>query len=343
MAVLDGLASEKHYVRHLAPIWKALPPDVRGTFYCASHDALHAAHAHELPALHPKLVRDARRPARQWVMVAAYNDLVRCKGRPTVFVEHGAGQTYAGEPSMVRSPWYPGGADRDQVRLFVCPGEHVADANRAHYPDADYAVVGCPALDELYIQRRDAVDGDRPFTVAVSFHARLKTAGGGSCPEFGWSWPHFAAPIAELVHTVPQWRWLGHAHPRAWPLLHRWWSEIGAEPCADYAKAAREADVYVCDNSSTMYEMAALGVPVVVLNSPDYRRDVHHGLRFWEYADIGPNVDEPADLHQAICDATTTPDRWQARRAAAARHVYATPPPHATQAAADAITRCLNV
>jgi hypothetical protein len=45
-----------------------------------------------------------------------------------------------------------------------------------------------------------------------------------------------------------------------------------------------------------MWEAAALGIPVVVVNASWYRRDIDHGLRFWEYSDIGPNVDHPADL-----------------------------------------------
>jgi UDP-N-acetylglucosamine:LPS N-acetylglucosamine transferase len=81
--------------------------------------------------------------------------------------------------------------------------------------------------------------------------------------------------------------------------------------------------VYVCDNSSTIYEFAATGRPVVVLNGPHYRRDVHHGLRFWDAADVGIQVDHPRDLPDAIEEALRDPEPRRRAREAALGIVYA--------------------
>src|SRR4030095_16824527 len=84
--ILDALASETPYLDHLAPIWRELPEDLRGAFFCVTHEVRDRASALGLPGVYPKLVREARQPHRQPIMVAAYNDLMRCKGRSAVFV-----------------------------------------------------------------------------------------------------------------------------------------------------------------------------------------------------------------------------------------------------------------
>jgi hypothetical protein len=335
--MIDGYASEAHYVRHLSPIWRALPDAFRGEFRCGSSAALERARADRLAGLHPKTHRDWHNPRRRWVMVASYNDLTRTKPRPAVYVEHGAGQSYEGDPSMVANPWYAGGDGRDHVRLFLCPRQEIADRNLARYPNAAAAVVGCPALDDLYRQRHCVGRHSDTLTVAVSFHAPLKMAGKGSCPEFGWAWPHYRQQLERLVNTTPWVRWLGHGHPRAWRHLYRWWRDIGAEPTPDYEQVIREADVFVCDNSSALYECAALDIPTVVLNSPDYRRHINHGLRFWDYADVGIQVDHPDQLFPAIIRAHHDPPDQAKRRRDIAADVYQTRPLHAAQTAAQAI------
>jgi hypothetical protein len=62
---------------------------------------------------------------------------------------------------------------------------------------------------------------------------------------------------------------------------------------------------------------------VVVLNRPDYRRHVNHGLRFWDAADVGVQVDRPADLSDAVADALRDDPSRQAAREAALGLVYA--------------------
>ena len=98
----------------------------------------------------------------------------------------------------------------------------------------------------------------------------------------------------------------------------------------------RQADLYVCDNSSSLFEFAATGRPVVVLNTPEYRRDVHHGLRFWDAASVGVNCDRPRDLDDAIGQALADAPKQQAARERALDIVYS-PRTGGAQLAADAL------
>ena len=51
----------------------------------------------------------------------------------------------------------------------------------------------------------------------------------------------------------------------------RFYEAHGIEYVPDFDDVLRRADVYACDNSSTLYEFASTGRPVVVLNAPWYR------------------------------------------------------------------------
>jgi UDP-N-acetylglucosamine:LPS N-acetylglucosamine transferase len=66
------------------------------------------------------------------------------------------------------------------------------------------------------------------------------------------------------------------------------------------------ADLYINDCSSTLYEFCVTGKPVVILNSPHFRKHITHGIRFWEYTDIGPVVEKPEELIPAINDALSS-------------------------------------
>jgi len=257
-------------------------------------------------ALSPALrgaVGVGRAPA---ALVSSASDLAlahRHGYRRVAYLEHGAGQTYG--PGV---PGYPGGRGRGTVTLFLSPNDHAAAADQAAYPQAKVVVVGDPALDLLPARQPG------PLAVAVSFHWDCQLL-----PETRSAMPYYRAALAGLARELPL---IGHAHPKAARVLQPLWARLGIEYVASWAEVCRRADLYVCDNSSTLYEFASTGRPVVVLNAPWYRRKVEHGLRFWQAADVGVQVSHPAQLEPAVRLALTDPPEQRALRQAALRLAY---------------------
>ena len=325
MTRVDFVARERHFVDHLAPVWHALPDP--GPFWVPVGLAGHAADL----GVDVELLRTPKPGGRQpgrTIAVASYGDLKRAgHGRRVIYFEHGCGLTYQRPDGPHGS--YAGGPGRDAVALFICPNELAAAANRAAYPDVPTVVTGSPKLDALAAIPRPSNDDP---VVAVSFHWDCQIV-----PETRSAAGTYLPALHGLArrYTV-----LGHAHPRAWADLRGRYRKIdGVTPVRDFADVVARADLYVCDNSSTIYEWAALDRPVVVLNSPHYRRDVRHGLRFWDHVP-GIEVDHPADLAAAVATALDDPPELAARRRAAAELVY----PHvgaAAQLAAAAIEEAL--
>lgn len=303
---MDALAYEPQFIDHLAPVWIALGE--QGLFltdpslveYAASRGIVAEGSAVNL-ALPPR--GDPQRQA----LVASYGDMKKARRLGYgnfARLEHGIGQSYG-----TRHPSYAGGGDADDVSLFLMPNQHSADCWQTAYPNAQVEIVGSPRLDQ--VPRRQAGHGP---VVALSFHWRCTVA-----PETQPAFPHFARalrPLARLAKVI------GHAHPRILADLEPYYRQAGIEVVADFDEVCRRADVYVCDNSSTMYEFAASGRPVVTLNAPEYRRDVHHGLRFWD-AIPGVQVDEPDDLIRAVETALADRPALRAAREHALDIVYA--------------------
>jgi hypothetical protein len=271
--MIDAYASTPWYVDHLAPIMAALGPEA---------GELHVG----------RRFRPRPRPPADVALVASYGDLtiVRHLGyQRFALTQHGAGQSYGGDPRRGDYPSYPGGRNHASVGLFLVPNEHAAGRWRKAYPRACVRVVGCPKLDTLPTR----VPSAGPV-VAVSFHWDYRLM-----PETRSAFPEYAAAVATLAKSYTV---LGHAHPRRTD-LRRFYTRIGVEQVRDFADVCRQADLYVCDNSSTLFEFAATGRPVVVLNSREYRRDVEHGLRFWDAASVGVQVDRGAGLADAVARA----------------------------------------
>lgn len=290
--MIDFLATQPQYEEHLEPIRAAV-----GGRFVSRMDASYGSGL---------------------LCVASQRDLFVGR-RPAVFVEHGAGQTYSDA-----NPGYAGGEHRENVELFICPSERVAARNRARYPDARYAVVGCPKLDKW---AGHEVTG---HAVAFAFHWACSIS-----PETGTAWKYYETAIADVVAEFDE--VLGHGHPRIFPALSAPYTAAGAEPVAHLEEVFARASVLVVDNSSVGWEAMALGIPVVWLNAPQYRKNVEHGLRFWEWADSGVQVDEPEDLVAGIERALADPPEIRERRAEAVAHVYGDIDGKASHRAAEAI------
>jgi hypothetical protein len=319
---VHGFVSWAHYADHIVPVLQNLPGEIRGDLYCADDRLAATVQAAGLRVHGPSAVMPEGDP----VIVAGFADLRSVRHRPVCLMEHGAGQTYVG----VRDGAYAGGRGRDRVDLFLCPSGRVADRNR----DAgavNVEVVGSPRLDVLWLERQKferTRDGNR---VAVSWHWDC-----GLAPETGSTWD-------EWRDVVPGWvgaarcQVLGHGHPKMWPRLSKWWRRLGVEPVQDWVSVVRRADVFVCDNSSTMFEACAVGLPVVVMNGARYRRGVEHGLRFWEHAGMGPQISPGDDVWQAVEQAKS----YGLVQGWVAADVYEHPPDgsgQATEAAVEAVT-----
>lgn len=275
--------------------------------------------AHLEPVVQALGARWASEPSANgtW-LVAGYRDMRRLAHQPMVMFEHGAGQSYGTVHGA-----YAGGTGRGDAILFICPNEQSAQRNRARYPDTPAVVVGSPRLEQLRTLPFDA-EG----TVAITWHWNADAV----APEAHWAYPHFRSVLKTLSE---RYQMIGHAHPRIAGFMRQQYEEAGIEYVADFEEVCRRASVLVADNTSVMFEFAALGRPVVVMNAPWYRRDVDLGGRFWDWADVGIQVDEPEELVDAISEAVADRDDVRRRRAEIVQEIY--PFADATRRATEAI------
>ena len=310
---IDVIATEGHFVDHLAAVWLALPEESRGIFYFRGHGPTRSV---------PGMVKAQPPRSSRPTLTASAGDLIWSSklGRPTAIMEHGCGQSFNGlayhpsgrimRGSVRRHSSYAGGTSRP-ARLFLHPGPHPAAQDAAAYPDARVEIVGCPKLDSL---ARKPKRSPSPV-IAVSFHWNCKVS-----PETHWALPYFQRHVVTLAG---KYQVIGHGHPRAAEKLQRWFTERGIEWVPTFEEVCERADVYVNDASSTLFEFAATGRPVVVMNADCYRRYVQHGLRFWEASTVGPNATSKTGLVGPVAAALRDTREDRAAREAALDLVYA--------------------
>lgn len=281
--MIDFRAWEPHFADHLAPIWHALTPDERGAFVTDNTPRMR----HHLTRLGIPPSRYDQHTPGATIIVASYGDLKRARTHgPVIYAEHGAGQTYTNpKTGQPLSGSYVGHGDRDGVILTLLPGPH---AERTHLAagGGPHATVGCPKLDAWL----DRPAGD---AVGITWHWDCRV-----CPETGSALLEFRSAIRDLHRRgVPI---VGHAHPRSDWRMRRLCAELDIPYAEHLDDLVTTCSVLVADNTSAIYEWAAaLDRPVVIVNSKRYRRDVHHGLRFWSHLP-GETVDRPDRLHRAV-------------------------------------------
>lgn len=325
--MIDAWAhQDTHYLDHIAGVWRALPAATRGTLWVGSKLRSHA----ERLGIDATVVREppptgvpillAGWPANGW----------RAPGRPIALIEHGVGQPYLDVDHCA----HPGGRRRDRIGLYLCPNQSVADRNRTAYPQATVAVVGTSHLDRWHRGSPFSTRDEGPIVVSWHFAAAV-------CPEAGTAWPHYGPAALEQLHAAFDNRLRGHAHPRLLPVIRHFYDQAGIEVLDWFPDVLDQAALYACDNSSTMFEAASVGIPVVAMNAPWYRRNVHHGLRFWSHIP-GPQVDNTDQLITTIEAVLADPDLALPSGRAAAAEGYVACDGHAGDRAAQAIEAWLT-
>lgn len=320
---LAFLANEEHFVDHLAPLWRA----TGGTFYTTQDPMLYYGRALGLPMEVPTI----RQSGPSAVVVASYGDLKRSRTflphAKRALLQHGSGQSYPVGRHAVH-PSYSGGKDHDDVSLFLCPNEYSAARWRTAYPAATVSVVGSPRVDTLPAKEPG------PTTVVMSFHWDCPIA-----PETKSAFQHFRSVLG---YKDSRYNLLVHCHPRARRWLTPYFRRYGIPYIERFDDVCRQADLYIIDNSSTLFEFAATGRPVMLMNPPWYRRNVEHGMRFWELSSIGLNVNDPRDVHGTISTALLDPPGVRAERERCVALVYPIRT-GSTAEAAEAVKRWLRV
>lgn len=319
-AVVDVYAALPHHVRHLQPIVDELErrniPTRRRSKW-GKPDGWPLLRA--IDVLDVELVIVAG-----WVEAAELFPSAR-----VVYVEHGAGQRYIG----VEGHGYAGAAGLEHVELFISPNENTSDRWRSRYPQAAVETVGCAALDSL-LRTAHCAAGDR---VTISTHWDCFV-----CPETRSALPYYRETLSELVAALGARgvQIVAHAHPRAHTSTQRLWRDVGLQYVLDPDEVLETSQLLICDNSSLMYEAAALDVPVLALNAPWYRRDVSHGLRFWSFVP-GLECDRTDELVDRTLEALDDAPPLRAKRDRAARRAYSLRDGTAAARAADAIERLI--
>lgn len=309
-------------------IWNKLPKQYKGNFFInINNDKLEDYH---LPKETTKIIlcksdkevfkilKKNNRP----LVVANISDAMtktEYSWLRLILVNHGAGQSYIGEGGK-RNKSYAGGYGRHNVALFLNPNDYSNKLDEMKYPYAEHIVVGCPKMDEWHLKtlsnQINKWDGKSKPVIAISFHWDCHVV-----PETRSAWEHFKSAISGLADNK-DWIVLGHGHPRILDELSVVYESCGIEVVRRFDDVLERANLYVADHMSTLYEFASTDRPVVVLNAPWYRRDVNHGLRFWDCANVGVNCNSPGSLIKKIYEALEDSEEQKKMREDAVNTVY---------------------
>jgi ubiquinone/menaquinone biosynthesis C-methylase UbiE len=302
-------ATRENYVDHLLPIYNAFPKDKRGAFMVSQRLLLQYARSKGIDAV----IVNSRIKKHNWVVMAGLGMIQSFRSQNLILLNHGCGgfwnvnhQSYAG-----------GNGARKFYRMILEPGDIPGDRDKKIYPQMRVEVIGCPKMDRWY----PVIPKERsqPPVIAIGFHQDTKV-----CPEAQSALAHYLSALPELAKWQESGdvKIIGTGHPIYWKILLPLWQKYHFEPILDFDEVIKKADVYVRDQYSTIYEFASLDRPVVLLNAPWYRRDVEHGMRFWELSTVGINCNKPEDLIPCIKLALEDKPEQRELRRLAVNRVY---------------------
>lgn len=214
-----------------------------------------------------------------------------------ILVEHGAGQVYLDDKSHSNSDGIRG---YENVIGYICPNEAVAERRRANFPGIPVINAGCPKLDKYHIQKDTHIP---TRSVVFTFHWRSPTS-----QEAQTLFDAYGRQIPEIIGQFRNqgYEIFGHWHPRI-PELKTFWKSWGVETLESELDVFEKGYVLIADNTSLQAEWMSLGRPQIFLNNKRYRKEVHHGGRFWEWPVGQVSVDGPAELFNIQLDRLPTP------------------------------------
>jgi hypothetical protein len=269
------------------------------------------------------------------VVVASYGDeraAMAAGALGAVLMEHGAGMSYDDPSLPMDSPWRGGRGDGIGRKLLLSPGHELAERHLAAHPHIPVAVIGCPALDEY-----------SGVTWPREARPRVCIGGHWDCqvlPETRSAWPWVKEALIDLAKDE-RWELCGtwHPHENSTGLAaekRAFFEAHGIRVMSTWETVLEEADCFVADNTSALYEFAATGRPVVVMSPPGYRGTANHGMRFWSHIP-GLQVWAASDLSSTIAAALQDGPKARALRKKAVKYVYGKLDGKASDRAANAI------
>jgi hypothetical protein len=331
---IDFFARRTHFIDHLAPIWKELDSRIKGKFYVPGHlyDYARSQNLDGVYSLSPmgyrkQMTLNVRPLGKGPLVTCAYGDMeMGWHGyalRPFILMEHGVGLSFETHPG------YGGGQGlRRNVSLFLAPNQNIFDKTYKTYPTAPQVIIGTPKMDTIICQYPETINDP---VIGISFHWNGKAV----CPEAGNALDYYMDILPELAKNY---HIVGHGHPKIMHKLTPMYKGCGITDIeGDFERVMSRCDIYINDASSTLYEFTCTGKPVIILNAPWFRKTVHWGIRFWDYTDIGVQVDEPEQLIPAIERTIANPSEFCEQRRKAIDELY----PYlgqSAQRAAQAIT-----
>jgi len=297
MTQINFFARRSHFIDHLAPIYNELG-NRKGCFFIPVELEQYAIKLGIEPdILKPRMKNNPMEVAPPTVLgpllVASVGDLQMAYltgSRKIVLMEHGPGITFPGNSSYAGNMGY-----RKKALLTLAPNRFVFEKTRSVMPEANQAVIGTPMLDRYAGRFTDSRIIPVKPTIAIAFH----WDGSRVAPEAGNAFRHYQSIIPELA-KCPDLNLIAHGHPRNLEGYRGFYEKLGVEVVSDFHEVMDRAHLLINDCSSIAYMFLATGWPVILLNAPWFRKNVNFGLRFWDYTNIGEQVDNPNDLFNAI-------------------------------------------
>lgn len=316
--IINFYCSDAHYFDHIAPIWKRIPSEYKGTFFIEPQ-SFNKSKEYEIEV-------SIEKPKNGFTLIAGYKDYCVLKNNKIIYMEHGIGHTYG-----FQHPAYAGEKGKDKVVLFLNQHFLTHQKNIKTYPKISNFIIGTPKMDQYPIVSSIK---EKPL-VCISFHWNDNK----NIPEMKNSFNYYKK-IIPILKDREEFDLVFHGHPKDEKVWEDYCKKNNIKKIKYLDEVLKEADIYICDNSSSMYEFAALNKPVIVLNNPEYRKSVAGHIRFWEYIP-GLEVNEPEELLPSIIRTIKNPKEFEKNRLDIINHLY----PYrgySSQRAAEVIVNFLN-